>query len=70
MLRRMWMGTLDPPARLRVLVEKNVISPNRFDEHPLGADLISHAENASSLRDAVLHSSPAATDKALAISPE
>jgi hypothetical protein len=66
----MWLGTLDPPARLRVLIEKNVISLNRFDEHPLGTALISHAENASSLRDTLPHSSPAATGKALAISPE
>lgn len=56
MLYRMWLGALDLPAVLGVLVEKNVISLNCFDEHPLGADLISHAANASSVRATLLRS--------------
>ena len=57
MLYRMRLGALDPPAGLRVLIEKNVISPNCLDEHPLGADLIPHAANASSVRATLLRSS-------------
>lgn len=60
-LYRMWLGALDPPAGLRGLIKKYVISPNFLDEHPLGADLISHAANASSVRAALLRSSSPVT---------
>ena len=55
-LHRMRVRALDAPAGVRVLMEKDVTSLDCFDEHPLGADLVSHGWNASSTQTVVLRS--------------
>lgn len=51
-----------PASWTPTLIGKNVASLNCFDEHPLGADLTSHAEDASSVRAILLCSASGGTE--------